>query len=159
MRIFSVLVFAFLLSLPVFAFASESVITVKYGDESFEVPVSLTSGDVKSITVDPNFKSIILQLDEASDNILITLPRSLIDAKNGDMDDDFIIIVDNIEMTPYEIKTTDTQREIKITIPENTKSVEIIGTNIVPEFPFVLLVLVASITTIIVITKTQSNQS
>lgn len=141
--------------MPAFAFASGSVITINHGDKSFQVPISMTSGSVQSITVDPDFKSIVLQLDDASGDFLITLPRSLIDSKNDGVDNDFIVTIDNNEVMPVEIKTTDTQREIKIVIPPNSRSVEIVGTSIVPEFPLALLVLAASIMAILLTTKTR----
>ena len=73
-------------------------------------------------------------------------------------DDDFIVVIDGNEVMPEEITTTDTERELKITIPQNTQSIEIIGTNIVPEFPIAGLILVASMVTILIITRTRWNQ-
>lgn len=155
MRLLLILVFVFLSSMPLIAFASENVITVKHGDESFEVPTSLTNGDVRSITVDPDFKSIILQLEGASGELTINLPRTLIDSKKGDTDDNFIVVLDNNEVTPEEIMSTEAERELKITIPQTTKLVEIIGTNIIPEFPFVLLILISGTVLVILTTRTR----
>lgn len=127
-----------MLSISLPALASPDTIAVKYQDKTFDVNAKLTNGDVKSIKVDPDFKSIILAVETTGTEdgeLTITLPRGLIDAKKGTADDEFIIVVGADEVNYKETNTTNTERELKISIPAGTKEVEIVGTQIIPEFP------------------------
>lgn len=141
----SSIIFSLCISLP--AFASDAI-TVKYQDKTFDVNAKLTNGDVKSIKVDPDFKSIILAVETTgtqTGELTITLPRGLIDAKKGTADDEFIIVVGADEVNYKETNTTDNERELKISIPAGTKEVEIVGTQIIPEFPISVIGAMAAI--------------
>ena len=73
--------------------------------------------------------------------LVITLPRDHIDSKlNGD-DDEFIIIVDGAETDYQELNTNDMERKLAIPIFAGAEEVEIIGTQVVPEFPLSVLVI------------------
>jgi plastocyanin len=121
---------------------SNGVITVTEGETNIDVPASLSNGSVREIDVDSDFTSIIImvQTDEAEDGeLMITLPRDLIDSKlNGD-DDEFIIIVDGEESDYQELNTNDNERELTIAVFAGAEEVEIIGTQVVPEFPIAVM--------------------
>lgn len=127
-------------------------VPVTAGEHQFEVDTLLTTGIVSDITPDPESSSIILEIESgatAAGELTITLPRDLIDARDGDSDGEFIVMV-NGEQVPYEeTSASETERELKVTVPAQTQSVEIVGTYVVPEFPLVALLLAASIAALI----------
>jgi len=123
---------------------------------SFEVEASLTNGAIKSIKVDPDFKTIIIAVETSGTEVgelRINLPRNLIDAKSGTSDVDFIVVVGNTEVEGEEITKSDTLRELKISVPSGIKSIEIVGTSIVPEFPTSILFMVAIIMGIFIVLR------
>jgi hypothetical protein len=123
-------------------------ITVKYQDSSFDVMTSLTNGSVKGVEVDPEVIGIILTLEtSATDDgeLMITLPRALIDSNLNGADDDFVVIVNGNQTDYQEQSTTATERTLTIPIIAGTEEVEIIGTWIVPEFPIAVIAVMSII--------------
>jgi hypothetical protein len=55
------------------------------------------------------------------------------------MDDDFIILVEGDEADYTEHHATDTERVLTIAVPAGTEEIEIVGTNVVPEFPVAMI--------------------
>ncbi|MFQ5940972.1 MAG: plastocyanin/azurin family copper-binding protein [Nitrososphaerales archaeon] len=120
----------------------EGKVTVTYEDNSFDVATSLSNGSVKFVDVDPDFTSLILMLETSASEdgeLMITLPRALIDSKIGDADEDFIILVDGDESDYQEHSTSDTERGLTIEVPAGVEEVEIVGTVVVPEFPIAVM--------------------
>ena len=100
----------------------------------FSVPFSITSGSVLGITADTGSKSLIIPIHTTSSGTFaITMPRVLIDAKNGGQDDKFFVLINGIVSTFNETKTY-AERTLTIQFPSGTTQIEIIGTKIVPEF-------------------------
>ncbi|NWG36983.1 hypothetical protein [Nitrososphaera sp.] len=130
-------------------------VPVAAGEQEFAVDTLLTTGIITGITPDPEASSIILEVESgatADGELTITLPRELIDARDGDSDGEFIVMV-NGEQVPYEeTSASETERELKVSVPANTQSVEIVGTYVVPEFPVAALILAALIATVIGVT-------
>jgi hypothetical protein len=140
-------------------FAQEDTLEFEYDEESgpFEIldtiEAQLTNGNVTSITADPDFNSIVMTLStDTSDGTLdVILPRAAIDAKDGDNDIDFIVAVDAIEAVFVESGSDEAKRELEISIPAGAQVVEIVGTQIVPEFPFHIIGLTAILLGLMVI--------
>ncbi|MGI0057885.1 MAG: PEFG-CTERM sorting domain-containing protein, partial [Nitrosarchaeum sp.] len=81
--------------------------------------------------------SIILTLGDnaKAGNIIITIPRDLLDSKSGgeqnnESDDVFFVTVDGKEVSFTETKTTQ-DRTLTIEFKENTKTIKIIGTHLI----------------------------
>ena len=71
--------------------------------------------------------SLFLMLDTTNHGkITLILPRDIIDAKVGDNDDGFMVVLDEME-TEYTDVKTDIDRTISFSFPAGTKNVEIIG--------------------------------
>jgi predicted secreted protein with PEFG-CTERM motif len=143
---------------PVFAQVS-SQYTVKdaQSGQSFQVPYDITGATVSDMSISSHDTSLVVFLHSSADgNLTLTLPRSLIDAKNGTNDEQFFVLVDGAETDFTELKTS-TERTITMFIPQNTVQVEVIGTQVVPEFgalsPLVLVVAIISIVGISVKTR------
>ena len=85
----------------------------------------------------------------------IKLPREVIDAKFGEEDDDFFVVIDGLEVNFDETKTGN-ERTITVEFLEGTEEIEIIGTSIVPEFGTIaILILVVSIFSVIFASKSK----
>jgi hypothetical protein len=69
----------------------------------------------------------------------LVLPRELIDAKTDGDDDQFIVLVDDDESDYFEKPSTDTERDIVIQLPAGAEEIEIVGTQVVPEFPVAVM--------------------
>ncbi|MDH3617094.1 MAG: PEFG-CTERM sorting domain-containing protein [Nitrosopumilus sp.] len=118
----------------------------------FMVGYQITGGKLISITPDVDSNSLIIAIDATDDGQLtITLPRELIDAKIGDSDDDFFVLVDGEEVD-FDETSTSTDRTLVISFPAGAEEIEIIGTHVVPEFGAIAaLILAVAIISIIAV--------
>jgi hypothetical protein len=107
--------------------------------------------NIEAITIDQEFASIIITLESTSENVRqlsITLPRALIDAKQGDLDTKFQMLVDGESSSFSEITATDMNgrnRTLTTDIPPDANEVEIVGTQVVPEFPVSVFLISAAL--------------
>jgi predicted secreted protein with PEFG-CTERM motif len=106
------------------------------------------------MTIDAQSLSVIVSVNSTSDGtISIQLPRSLIDAKTGSgQDDAFIVLIDGAEVKPQSESSDNNFRNITIQFLQGDQDIELIGTQIVPEFgPIAALVLAIAIISIIAV--------
>ncbi|MFQ5970415.1 MAG: TIR domain-containing protein [Nitrososphaerales archaeon] len=108
--------------------------TIKFGGTNFNVTASLSNGNIGGIFMEPKLKSIVAKIMSRNrDGIAeLTLPRQLIDARNINEDDDFIVLVDGEEAGFDEMETTSIARKLRIPIPKDSAEIEIIGTVVFP---------------------------
>ncbi|HET6458724.1 MAG TPA: PEFG-CTERM sorting domain-containing protein [Nitrosopumilaceae archaeon] len=125
--------------------------------QTFSVNYTISGGTVKDMTIDTQSISLITSLNSTSCNvncdITLQIPRSLIDAKttNG-QDDSFIVLIDGAEVPPSSEETNNSFRTLTIQFLQGDQDVEIIGTWIVPEFGTIaMLVLAIAIISIIAV--------
>lgn len=117
--------------------------TIQVTGTDFMVNYKITGGKLISITPDVEAHSLIIALTASQDGTLvITLPRSLIDAKMGDQDDSFFVLVDGEEVD-FEETATSTDRTLTIQFPAGAEEIEIIGTVVVPEFGTIAVMILA----------------
>jgi predicted secreted protein with PEFG-CTERM motif len=125
--------------------------------QSYTVNYGVTGATVTDISISQQDTSLLVTLTSSSDgNLTMTMPRSLIDAKANSGDDQFFVLVDGADSDFTESKTADS-RTITVSIPEGTQEVEVIGTQVVPEFgglSFVVLV-IAIISIVAISSKTR----
>lgn len=124
-----------LVAVPAFA-QSASTFQVKdpSGGQPYNVNYNISGGTISDISVDTKSASLVVTLQTTGDgNMTLTLPRALIDAKAGSSDDQFFVLEDGAQVDFQESKT-DTDRTLTISFPDGTEKVEIIGTQVVPEF-------------------------
>jgi len=123
--------------------------------QTFNVNYTITGGTVKTMTIDAQSLSVIVSVNSTSDGtISLQLPRALIDAKqpNSNQDDAFIILIDGAEVKPQSESADNGFRNITIQFLQGDQDIEIIGTQIVPEFgPIAALVLAIAIISIIAV--------
>jgi predicted secreted protein with PEFG-CTERM motif len=129
--------------------------TIKVVGTDLSVTYSITNGKVLGIKADIASKSLIVSIQTTGDGRLtIDLPRALIDAKKttDKTDDQFFVLNDGQEAQFTEGPTTTTDRTLTIPFTDGTGQIEIIGTQIVPEFgPIAALVLAIAIISIIAV--------
>ena len=129
--------------------------TIKVDGTDLSVKYSITNGKVLGIKADIQSKSLIVSIQTTGDGVLtITLPRALINATlpSTGQDDKYYVLVDGQEADFQETSTTTTDRTLSIPFTDGTQEIEIIGTQIVPEFgPIAALVLAIAIISIIAV--------
>ena len=124
----------------------------KVGNKGYCIPYTVVGVTVVGGTLNTGTKSLIVKImAESQGEITLDIPRSVLDSKSGARDDSFFVLVDG-EETDYDEKATSTTRSVTIQLPAGTEEIEIIGTQIVPEFgPIAALVLAVAIISIIAI--------
>ena len=129
-----IIAIAFVLLIPNVVFAeSGSTGTKSVQGSSDLIDYATTGGVLLRIMPDSDANSLIVSIETTEDGSLtLIIPRSVLDAKlaNGD-DDNFFVLVDGIEVDFNEI-TRSTSRTLTIAFPVGTDEIEIIGTFVVP---------------------------
>ena len=122
--------------------------------QTFGVNDTITGGAVKNISIDVQSISLIVSVNSTSDGtITLQIPRALVDAKtNSGQDDAFIILIDGAEVKPQSESSNSDYRNLTIQFYQGDQDIEIIGTQIVPEFgQIAALVLAIAIISIIAV--------
>jgi len=121
-----------------------STITIEDNDLFYKI----TGGQVLKIIPDTDSISLIIQIETVSDgNLLITLPKTVIDTSEGD----FFVLVDGEETVFYAEQTPDSWT-LRIPFYNGSEEIEIIGTFVIPEFGTIAAIILAvAITSIIVL--------
>jgi predicted secreted protein with PEFG-CTERM motif len=153
----TVILFSIIIA-PVFAQESQQfVIKDAKSGQSYTVNYDITGATVDDMSISSQDTSLVVSLKAVSDgNLTMTLPRSLIDAKANSGDDQFFVLVDGADTDFTETKT-DANRTVTVSFPQDTKQIEVIGTQVVPEFSgmsFVVL-MVAIISIVAISAKTR----
>ncbi|SMH72463.1 PEFG-CTERM sorting domain-containing protein [Candidatus Nitrosotalea okcheonensis] len=122
--------------------------------QTFNVNYTINGGTINTMTIDAQSLSVIVSINSTSDGtVTLQLPRSLIDAKTSSgQDDTFIILIDGAEVKPQSESANNNFRNITVQFLQGDQDIEIIGTQIVPEFgPIAALVLAIAIISIIAV--------
>lgn len=78
----------------------------------------------------------------------------MIDAKSNRSDVDFIVLINQEKPANFvETSTTVTERRLKIELPADARTIEIIGTSIIPEFPISILAVSGAIVAMVMFTR------
>jgi predicted secreted protein with PEFG-CTERM motif len=119
-----------------------------------DIEYVVSGAEVDIIYHDPEALSIIVGLSNAEDGeIILTLPRDVIDSTIDGVDDTFFVLVDGYEVEYSEV-ATEVDRTLTIPFSAESNSIEIIGTFVIPEFGTIaMMILVVAIISIIVVTK------
>ena len=130
-----------------------SIYEVKIPNEgTFDVFYTMKGGEITSIELNQKNLSLVINLNTNSDGVLdMKLSRDNIDSlSTTGQDIDFIVLMYEKEnsiipiQTEYKkVKQNDNYREISIPIKKDDIKVEIIGTQIIPEFGAVAMIVLA----------------
>lgn len=129
--------------------------TTSVSGTDFSISYSITNGKVIGIQADTKFKSLIASVQTTGGGVLtVTLPRSLIDSKSHDKDSPYLVYAEGEEAEFQETSTTLTDRTLSIPFGDGTHDIQIIGTQVIPEFgPIAALILAIGFTSIIIVTS------
>jgi hypothetical protein len=147
-----------LASVPSFA-QSMNIYVIKNpaGGQSYNVNYTIAGATINNMLINTHETSLVISLNSTSDgNLIIDLPRTLIDAKVGANDDQFIVLVDDT-YTDFHENKTGTDRTLSIAFTNGTERIEVIGTQVLPEFgslSFVILA-VSILSMLVIFSKTK----
>ena len=132
---------------------------------TFDVGYTIRGGEVKSITMNQERYSLLVETNVNSNgNLVLKLPRESFDAQNDGTDTTFIILIskqnnvgdDFMQVEYEEIAVSSDYRTIRIPLEEGDKWVEVIGTYVIPEFgSIVIIILVVAVSSAIIISKSK----
>lgn len=125
---------------------SKQIFHVDVEGQGYDIPYVITGGTINDMQVD--FPSFALTLSiNATKNGAVTLdiPREFMDAKKMDgSDEDFIVLINGSEIIPPEVSNS-ISRNVTVNFLKDDSQVELIGTQIVPEFPLAMPILLLGI--------------
>lgn len=140
--------------LPKSSFEQSTNSTINFNGTNYVIPNSIEGGKILNISIDAQSKEMKITIQSTSNGIItIDLPRILIDARENGSDTHYVVLANNHGVNFKELVTAD-YRELTVSFPNGTNTIEIKGTHVVSEFgPIVSLILIASIITTIAISQ------
>ena len=101
-----------------------------------DLDYDIRGGEVLGFEIDYQTSSLIISLDaRARGELVITLPRYLIDAKTGSEDSDFEIFVRGFKISSYDEVITPFDRTVTIPFKRSSSELRITGTHIFSQPP------------------------
>ena len=112
------------------AFAEQTYL-LSIDEHTFELEYELT-GDLIAMALDQELTSLLIGIENTKDSAFsINLPQEMITSENNE----FAVLVNGLEVD-YELELLDNEVVLKFFVPDGTQEIEIIGTRVIPEFPF-----------------------
>ena len=107
-------------------------------EHSYDITYNIDNGNILAMELDQELTSLLIGTENVNEDSIfsVKLPSEMISAENNA----FAILVNGIEVD-YDISSTDANSEFTFLIPAFTEEIEIIGTHVIPEFPFGILVI------------------
>lgn len=105
--------------------------------QNFDLNYTITGGTITSIAIDPQGIALVVHLDVKNPGMIhLQIPRLLLDAKkSGNSDESFLVFVNSDEITSFREENSDSfYRVLDIPIVSGDSKIEIVGTQVVPEF-------------------------
>ena len=127
--------FFMLFTVPVFAQTpsdefSNSEYVLEIDEHTYSISY-VVNADIIAMEIDPESRSLLIGLDNTFDSqFFIGLEHELINAQNNE----FVILVDGEEVD-YKMTSDSDSSTFEFFVPIGSEEVEIIGTNVIPEFP------------------------
>jgi len=117
--------------IALFAVLFAAFISPTFAHEFKHPDHDIRGGTVIDFEIDPETASLIIALDaRARGELIITLPRSLIDAKTGSTDSDFEIYVSGLKLNSYDEIPTSYDRTVTIPFKRANSEIIITGTHV-----------------------------
>ncbi|HSB57822.1 MAG TPA: hypothetical protein VLD38_08465 [Nitrosopumilaceae archaeon] len=94
------------------------------------------NGAITSMNIVPEKKSLLIVFDNIlqTDNVWVRFPNEMLSAEKAK----FVLLVDGIEKG-YELSSHGTDTRLGFIIQKGTHQVEIVGNNVIPEFPLCVM--------------------
>ncbi len=110
---------------------AENIYNLIVDEHSFDLTYEF-SGDVIAMAIDKELTSLLIGVENTKDSLFrITFDNKLVSATN----DNFAILVNGLEVD-YDILDDGNSSTLSFYVEEGTEEIEIIGTHVIPEFPF-----------------------
>ena len=131
---------------------TETTITIQ--DSTDLISYEITNGKLINVIPDMDAVSLLVYIESIDDgSIILTIPRSVLDATINNGDDEFFVLVDGEEVD-FEETTSSTDRTLTINFLAGSEEIEIIGTFVIPEFGTIAaMILAVAIISIIAISS------
>jgi predicted secreted protein with PEFG-CTERM motif len=128
-------------------------LSASVGTELHCIDFSINGGTALGATLNTVSKTLAVNIQANNDGqITLNIPRSVLDAKSGTNDNSFVVLINGEEVQAFTDSPTVDTRNITISFQAGSEKIEIIGTQIVPEFgPIAALVLAIAIISIIAV--------
>ena len=111
-------------------------ISPTFAHEFKDPDYDIRGGTVLDFEIDEETASLIITLDaRARGELVITLPRNLIDAKTGSEDSDFMILVSGLQLSTYDETMTSLDRTVTIPFKRSNDEIIIMGTHVFSQAP------------------------
>jgi len=123
---------------------------------TFDIPYIIRGGILEDIKIEPNILGLVVSINALDEGTLVLdLPRQYIDSeKQNGKDEEFIILIDDVQTTYAESNTYSDFRTISIDFEKNDRQIEIIGTYVIPEFgTIVMIILTVGILSSVLLTR------
>ena len=92
---------------------------------------SIRGGEILDFEIDSENASLFIFIDaRARGELIITLPRAIIDAKSGSEDTDFDVFIRGMQLTSYDEIITPYDRTITIPFKRSMDELSIVGTHV-----------------------------
>jgi hypothetical protein len=108
----------------------------KEGQGSYDITYKMSGGTISNMTVDFPSLALVLSINATKNGAIeLDIPRDFMDAKRSDgSDEKFITLINGNEHVPYDEQDSPTHRNMTINFLKDDTKIELIGTQIVPEF-------------------------
>ena len=128
---------------PVVVDSIVTATTLAIQDSTDLISYEITNAEITNVIPDLENVSLLIKIKTTDDgSITLTIPRSILDAKITDGDDEFYVLLDDYPVKFEEI-TTSTDRTLTIEFFAGTEQIEIIGTYVIPEFGTIAAMILA----------------
>lgn len=123
---------------------------LRVDDETYPITYEVAEGSatVKSMILKVNDKSIVISLEGVTEpgQIVVELPREVIDSKSGQNDTAYLVTTSDLDTGTEEATTisedsTSDKRILIIDYDQGTDLIEISGTQVVPEFGEIAMII------------------
>jgi len=148
----SVIVFIVMISLVPLSFADKGTYQLVVDEKTFDVTYSL-DGEIIAIEADQESASLLVGTANVEDSTFeIGFTSELLSASNAE----FVVLVDGLE-TDYAVTYSEDNPTITFPIEAGSEEVEIIGTSVIPEFPFGAIAIMGAVSAmVLVFSKTKT---
>ena len=148
------LLMIFLAIFPLSNIFSEQTYDLVIDEHSFELKYEL-NGDVIAMALDQELTSLLIGIENTKDSTFtIDLPNEMIRS----VDNAFAVLVNGLEVD-YEIVSDNNSSHLEFFVPSGTEEIEIIGTFVIPEFPFGLVLIFGTIMTVVCFVTRRSGSN
>lgn len=136
------------LLIPLNAFAEEKTYVLSIDEHVFDIQYEVDA-NILAMAIDHELTSLLVGLENTRDSTFtISFQKEMISAQNNE----FVVLVNGYEVD-YGISEDANEYTLSFYVSQGTEEIEIIGTHVIPEFPFGAFFGLILMTSIIIVIK------